>query len=78
MSNKCGREISAFCQVRSLNESPKTIIENEGDTFMLGLNAAKMFKNENEKVKYELQIRNMKEEAKDDDNESGISDNEEK
>ena len=48
----------------------KKIIEDREDTFNVALKVLKKFK-----FDFQIEVRNMKEEAKDDNEESGISDN---
>ena len=75
MKGKADREISAFCQVRSLNESWEEIIANREDTFQADIETLKKFKQDNQRFDYQFEVRNMKQEAKDENKESGISDN---
>ena len=69
------KEISFCCQVRSLNESFKEVIVNQADTFMVGYKTAMTFRNEKNFLTYHFKLRSLKDEAKDDNEESGISDN---
>ena len=59
---------------RSLTEDYNQIIENE-DCFVFGVTSAKKYSDKTtNKLQYTVQIRNLKEEAKDDSEESGIDD----
>ena len=75
LKGKADRKISVFCQARSLNESWKEIIANREDTFQADVETLKKFRQENFGFDYQIEVRNMKEEAKDENEESGISDN---
>ena len=70
-----GEELTYFGQVRSLNEKCEDITESF-EAFVVGVVKAKKFLDDNGNLTLEYKIRNMKAEAKDEDNESGISDNE--
>ena len=65
-------------QVISIDESLKTVLEREGyDGKVFPMNLRffeKMFVNKDGKFEYSLEVKNLKEEAKDDNYESGISD----
>ena len=73
-----GQELSAFEQVRSIDESATDVIKN-GDAFTNKISKLRKFNVRcKERLKhyvtFDIEIRNMKEEAKDSDVESGISD----
>ena len=59
--------------VDTLDQGGDEIIASES-LLTIGINAAKRSLNEEKQLNFEITIRNLKEEAKDDDNESGISD----
>ena len=61
--------------VHTLDEKEDDIIASE-TCFKIGNNSVKRSLNEKKKLFVEFSIRNLKEEAKDDNEESGISDNE--
>ena len=63
-----GAKITYFDQVRSVDEDYETIIDN-GDAFII-----KRTFNDKEKSEISYELRNMKEEAKDKNYESGIDD----
>jgi len=67
------QKLSYFGDVRSLNENYQTIIA-ASDAFEVNLTKAKKFVDGNSNWVVEYKIRNMKEEAKDEDQESGVSD----
>ena len=67
------QKLSYFGDVRSLNENYQTIIA-ASDAFEVNLTKAKKFVDDNSNWVVEYKIRNMKEEAKDEDQESGVSD----
>lgn len=75
VQNENGENVHAYYdQVRSLVESPDEVMENE-NCFIIGLkNAKKFVKRGTNSVDVSLKIRNLKDEAKDDDEESGIDD----
>ena len=60
-------------KVRSLDETRKEIID-EQYCFVIGKPTCKNFKNEKHVILFEIELRNLKEEAKDEDVESGIDD----
>ena len=63
-----------YDQVRSLVESHEEVIEN-GNCFIIGVKQAKKFvKEDTKQVDFSMKIRNIKDEAKDEDEESGIDD----
>lgn len=64
-----GCKIITVDQVVSLDEPPP-----ESPKFMILMNVAESYQRENGFSDYEIKIRNLKEEAKDDDEESGVSD----
>ena len=73
-----GNKIGKFCftgKVHTIDEGADDIIAS-GLLLSIGINAAKRLLNEEKKLKVEFTIRNLKEEAKDEDIESGISDGE--
>ena len=66
--------LTYYAQVRSLVESHEEVIENE-NCFIIGVKQAKKFVKEDTKhVDFSIKIRNIKDEAKDEDEESGIDD----
>ena len=68
-------ELNYFGQVRSLNEKYEDILASY-NAFVAHVAQAKNFLDGNGNLTLEYKIRNMKAEAKDEDIESGISDNE--
>ena len=78
ISIKDRKEINKFNftgAVHTLDEKVDDIIAS-GLLLSIGINAAKSLLNTKEKLKVEITIRNLKEEAKDEDIESGVSDGE--
>ena len=68
-----GEPLKYYGQVRSLVESAEEVIANEA--FAFSLTTAKRFaQEENQELKYSIKIRCLKDEAKDEDVESGIDD----
>ena len=69
--------LTYYDQVRSLVESHEEVIENE-NCFIIGVKQAKKFVKEDyysiKQVDFSMKIRNIKDEAKDEDEESGIDD----
>ena len=66
--------LTYYNQVRSLVESHEEVIENE-NCFIIGVKQAKNFvKEDTKQVDFSMKIRNIKDEAKDEDEESGIDD----
>ena len=63
-------------KVRSLDETRKDIIA-EQKCFIVGKQACKNLMDENEEIHYRIELRNLKEEAKDENEESGIDDDDE-
>jgi len=61
--------------VHTIDEGSDDIIAS-GLLLNVGINAAITSLNEEKQLKFEITIRNLKEEAKDDDVESGVSDGE--
>ena len=74
-SGESKQEMTYSGQVRSLSETKQKIM-NAFDAFYIPHAKVKKFQDENSKLVIEYKIRNMKEEAKDDDEESGIDDDE--
>ena len=68
-----GQMLQYYGQVRSLEEKVGPIID-EQTAFVIGVPVLKRLLEDNDEVEYSLKIRNMKEECKDDNYESGISD----
>ena len=69
-----GNKFSTFNDyAKPLDEGNEEIIENQ-IVFMIGIEAIKKIRNENQKLLVEVTIRDLKEEAKDDDEESGVED----
>ena len=71
-----GEKLNYFGQVRSLSEHNEDITESF-KAFFLPIVRVKEFLDADSKLVFEYQIRNMKDEAKDDNEESGISDDDE-
>merc|ERR1712062_814747 len=76
IKNASGVELIFNDQVRSLSEY-YTDITKSFKAFFLPIARVKEFMDDNSQMVFEYQIRNMKEEAKDDNEESGISDSDE-
>ena len=69
------RKITSFCQVSSLNENFRGVIEKGTDTFKIDVKTIqKVYRLPNNYIDYQIEVTDMKEEAKDDNEESGISD----
>ena len=62
-------------QVHTVDEGADDIITS-GSLLTFGVNAAKRSLNEEKQLDFNITIRNLKEEAKDDDMESGVSEGE--
>ena len=73
IKKESGKEAKFFGKVRSINEDYKTFLESD-DTFEMSFGMAKKYLNEESVLEYTFKIRNLKEEAKDEDFESGIDD----
>ena len=76
METKIGKKIQKFNYigtVHTIDEGSDDIIAS-GLLLNVGINAAITSLNEEKQLKFEITIRNLKEEAKDDDVESGVSD----
>ena len=75
MKNANGENVLAYYgQVRSMVETHEQVIKNQ-DCFIIGdKNALKFVKEGTKQVDFSLKIRNLKDEAKDDEEESGIDD----
>ena len=74
MTGSNDRKLSYEGPVVSLDVDYETVIEN-GNCFWIGTESSlESFKTEDGFVHIPIEIRNLKEEAKDDDEESGISD----
>ena len=73
IKKEAGKGIQFFGKVRSINEDYKTFLESD-DTFEMSRGMVKKYLNEESKLEYTFNIRNLKEEAKDEDFESGIDD----
>ena len=76
IKNASGVELIFSDQVRSLSEHYGSIIGSY-KAFFMPIVRVKEFMDDNSQMVFEYQIRNMKEEAKDDNEESGISDDDE-
>ena len=76
IKNASGVELIFSDQVRSLSEHYGSIIGSY-KAFFMPIVRVKEFMDDNSQMVFEYQIRNMKEEAKDDNEESGISDDNE-
>merc|ERR1712062_780151 len=77
IKNASGVELTFNDQVRSLSEYYHDIINRSFKAFSMPIARVKEFLDDNSQMVFEFQIRNMKEEAKDDNEESGISDDDE-
>ena len=75
IENKFGEKFNFTGPVHTLDEGPDDIIAS-GSLLSIGINAAKRSLNEEKKLDFKITIRNLKEEAKDDDMESGVSEGE--
>ena len=73
IKKESGKEAKFFGKVRSINEDYKTFLESD-DTFEMSFGMAKKYLNDESVLEYTFKIRNLKEEAKDEDFESGIDD----
>jgi len=71
-----GKVISTEENVSSLDSCYKTIVENDDKIFSISVKKLKQIMGPNNTLYYTIELRDLKEEAKDDDEESGISDNE--
>ena len=68
-----GDERTFFGQVRSMDENSNDIVKNQ-NAFVIGRPTCENFRGVDNSIPYIIEVRNLKEEAKDDDEESGISD----
>ena len=76
IKSKIGNEKFIYSgPVHTLDEDHYDIM-GSGSLLMIGVDAAKRSLNDEKKLQVEITIRNLKEEAKDDDMESGVSDGE--
>ena len=75
ITNQIGQKFLYSGPVHTLDDNPADIIAS-GALLMVGVSAAKRSLNDQKKLEVEITIRNLKEEAKDDDMESGVSDGE--
>ena len=75
VSNKIGQKFLYSGPVQTLDDKSDDIIAS-GSLLMIGVSAAKRSLNAKKQLEVEITIRNMKEEAKDDEMESGVSDGE--
>jgi len=78
IENKIGKKFNKFNftgTVHTLDEKDDDIIASES-LLSIGIDTAQRSLDEKKTLGFEITIRNLKEEAKDDDNESGISDGE--
>ena len=73
IKKEAGKEIQFFGKVRSINEDYKSFLESD-DIFEISRGMLKKYLNEEAELEYTFNIRNLKEEAKDEDFESGIDD----
>ena len=73
IKKEAGKETKFFGKVRSINEDYKSFLESD-DTFEMSHGMVKKYLNEESNLEYTFNIRNLKEEAKDEDFESGIDD----
>jgi len=72
VSNKDGEEFTYTGKIHTFDEKYEDIIASES-LFKIGNNAIKKSLDEKKRLCFELTIRNLKEEAKDDDEESGVT-----
>ena len=75
IKNEIGEKFIYSGPVHTIDKGKDDIIAS-GSLLMMGLNAVKNSLNEEKSLEVEITIRNLKEEAKDDDMESGVSDGE--
>ena len=75
VTSKIGEEFNFSGPVHTVDEGADDIIAS-GSLLSIGINAAKRSLNEEKKLDFKITIRNLKEEAKDDDMESGVSEGE--
>ena len=75
VTSKIGEKFNFNGPVHTLDKEFMDIIDS-GSLLMIGLNAAQRSLNDRKQLEVEVTIRNLKEEAKDDDLESGVSDGE--
>ena len=68
-----GREITYFGKVKSINEEYESLLKDE-DTFVSSMEVIERYRSPNLMLEYTLKIRNLKEEVKDENCESGIDD----
>ena len=75
VTSKIGEKFNFSGPVHTIDEQTDDIIAS-GSLLSIGINAAKRSLNDKKELEFEINIRNLKEEAKDDDMESGVSDGE--
>ena len=75
ITNEIGEKFNYIGPVHTLDKEYDDILDS-GSLLVIGINAAKRSVNNEDNMKVEITIRNLKEEAKDDDMESGVSDGE--
>ena len=75
IKNEIGEKFIYSGPVHTIDKGKDDIIAS-GSLLMMGLNAVKNSLNEEKSLEVEITIRNLKEEAKDDDMESGVSEGE--
>ena len=73
VTGKSGKAFSCYDFVRPLDKGPDEIID-EQSVFMIGTKIIKEIRNEDNKLALEVTIHDLKEEAKDDNEESGVED----
>ena len=75
MKNEIGEKFTYTGPVHTVDKKCEDIVTS-GSLLGIGLDAAKRSRNKEKQLKFEITIRNLKEEAKDEDMESGVSDGE--
>ena len=73
LKKEFGKETTFFGKVKSINENYEKILKDE-NTFVTSTEMIRRYLNDEGRLEYTLKIRNLKEEAKDDNCESGIDD----
>ena len=76
MKNEIGEKFTYTGPVHTIDKNYENIV-NSGSLLGIRIDAVKRsFMNKEKQLKFEITIRNLKEEVKDEDRESGVSDNE--
>ena len=73
VTDKSGNKFAFYGQVKPLDEGPNDVIAKQA-VFMIGTEVIKNSKDENDKLSIEVTINDLKEEAKDSNDESGVED----